>query len=235
MAHINILGTFIFIMIGYLIGSISPSILISKKKFNTDVRQHYSHNAGATNSTRVMGKKWGLIILLLDGFKPIITILIAWGLTFIPINNSDWQYLFSDAYVYFAGLAAIIGHCWPIFFGFRGGKGAASSLGLLLIINPIYFAIAVISWWLILYISKMVSLSSILMVGVAFAFSWIPNMPLNAYVWKHDLQYFIINWIILGSWLIIISRHWSNLLRIFQGSERKVTMFDRTNKKKKTK
>lgn len=230
MPHINLLGTFILIVVGYLIGSISPSIIISKKKFKTDVRKHHSKNAGATNSVRVMGKKWGLVVLLLDGIKPIITVLIAYGFTFIKISNPDYQDLFKESYIYFSGLAAIIGHCWPVFFKFHGGKGAASALGLLLIINPIYFAIAVASWWIILFIWKMVSLSSILMVEFAFIFSWIPNIPLNAYVWPHDQQYYIINIIIFLTWFIVAVRHYTNITRILKGTERKVRLF---NKKKK--
>ncbi|MBE4704016.1 glycerol-3-phosphate 1-O-acyltransferase PlsY [Spiroplasma platyhelix] len=231
MPHINILGTFILIVIGYLIGSISPAIIISRKRFKTDVRQHYSKNAGATNSTRVMGKKWGAVVVVIDGFKPIITVLIAWGFTFITIANPDYHNLFSESYIYFSGLAAVIGHCWPIYFGFRGGKGAASSLGLLLIINPIYFAVALASWWILLYLWRMASLSSVLMVGFAFVISWIPNMPLNAYVWPHDDQYCIINIIIFLTWLIVVLRHSSNLIRIARGTERKVTIFDRKKKK----
>lgn len=231
MQHINILGTFIFMIIGYLIGSFSLSIIVSKKKFKRDVREYHSHNAGATNSTRVLGKKWGIIILFADGFKPMIAVLVAWGLTFIHIANAKWTPLFNDAFVYYAGFGSIIGHCWPLYFGFRGGKGAASSLGLLLIINPIYFVVAVAAWWAILYIWKMVSLSSVLMVGVAFAISWIPHMPVNAYVWPHDTQYNMISWIILLTWIVVIMRHWSNLIRIFNKTERKVTMFDRKNKK----
>lgn len=231
MPQINILGTFILIVLGYLIGSISPAIIISRKKFKTDVRQHYSKNAGATNSSRVMGKKWGALVVVIDGFKPIIAVLIAWGFTFIKISNPDYQDLFAESYIYFAGLAAIIGHCWPIYFGFRGGKGAASALGLMLIINPIYFAIALVSWWVLLYIWRMASLSSVLMIGFAFAISWIPNMPVNAYLWPHDQQYYIINIIIFLTWLIVVLRHISNLIRIAQGTERKVSLFDRKKKK----
>lgn len=234
MQHINILGTFIFMIIGYLIGSFSLSIIISKKKFKRDVREYHSHNAGATNSTRVLGKKWGIIILFVDGFKPMIAVLVAWGLTFIPIANAKWTHLFNDAFVYYAAFGSIIGHCWPIYFGFRGGKGAASSLGLLLIINPIYFVIALAAWWATLYIWKIVSLSSVLMVGIAFAISWIPQIPLTAYVWPHDNQYNMISWIILLTWIVVIMRHWSNLIRIINKTERKVTMFDRKSKKNQT-
>ncbi|MGL5268452.1 MAG: glycerol-3-phosphate 1-O-acyltransferase PlsY [Spiroplasma sp.] len=235
MPHINLLGTFILIVVGYLIGSISPSILISKKKFKTDLREHYSNNAGATNSTRVMGKKWGIVVLLADGFKPIITVLIAYSFTFIKISNPEYKNLFQESYIYFSGLAAIIGHCWPVYFGFRGGKGAASALGLLLIINPIYFVVAVASWWIILYFWRMVSLSSILMVGFAFIISWIPNMPLNAYLWPHDKQYYIINIIIILIWIIVTARHYTNLVRIFKGTERKVKIFDKKKNQKRKK
>lgn len=231
MPHINLLGTFIVIVLGYLIGSISPAIIISKKKFRTDVRDHYSKNAGATNSTRVMGKKWGAIVVLVDGFKPTITVLIAWSLTFITISNPDFHDLFKGAYIYFSGLAAIIGHCWPVYFKFRGGKGAASTLGLLLIINPIYFAVALASWWILLYFWRMASLSSVLMTALPFAISWIPNMPLNAYVWPHDDQYHIISIIIFLTWLIVVVRHISNIIRIAKKTERKVAIFDRKKKK----
>lgn len=227
MPYINLLGTFIFIIIGYVIGSISPSILISKKKFKSDIRTHYSKNAGATNAFRVMGKKWGIMILLIDGLKPIIAVLIAFGFTFINITNPKFSNLFSQSYVYFSGLAVLVGHCWPIFFKFHGGKAAASSLGLLLIINPIYFAAALISWWIIVYISKMASLASILMIGIAFIISWIPNLPLTAFLWPHDKKYFMINIIIFLSWLIIIFQHRKNIKLIFKGKERKVKLFDK--------
>lgn len=218
-------------ILGYLIGSISPAIIISRKKFKTDVREHYSKNAGATNSSRVMGKKWGIIILFSDSFKPMIAVLIAWSFTFINISDPNYHDMFKKAFIYFSGLAAIIGHCWPIFFGFRGGKGAASSLGLLLIINPIYCIAAIASWWLILFLFRMVSLSSISMMLLPFGLSWIPNMPLHGYVWPHDQMYHMLNIIIALTWIIVIIRHYSNLIRIFKGTERKVTLFDRKHKK----
>ncbi|WP_342252968.1 glycerol-3-phosphate 1-O-acyltransferase PlsY [Spiroplasma endosymbiont of Zeiraphera isertana] len=231
MAHINLLGTFIFIIIGYLIGSISPSIIISKLKFKTDVRDYYSKNAGATNSTRVMGGKWGTIILIIDGFKPAIPILIAYGLTFIDITNPNYETMFKQAYIYPTGLAAIIGHCWPLFYGFRGGKGAASSLGVLLMINPIYCVITIASWWFILYLSRMSSLSSMLMMILAFILSWIPNIPLHSFLSQQDTQYYIVNITMALIWILIIIRHWDNCKRILNHTESKVTIFDKKNKK----
>lgn len=227
MAHINLLGTFIFIIIGYLIGSISPSIIISKLKFKTDVRNYYSKNAGATNSTRVMGSKWGAVILIIDGIKPAIAILITYGLTFINITNANYQSIFSQAYIYPTGLAAVFGHCWPIFYRFRGGKGAASSLGVLLMINPIYCLITIASWWFILYLSRMSSLSSILMMLLAFILSWIPNMPLHAFLSQQDTHYYVVNIVIALMWILIIIRHWDNCKRIINHTERKVTIFDK--------
>lgn len=231
MPHINLLGTFIFIIIGYLIGSISPAIIISKIKFSTDVRNHFSKNAGATNSTRVMGSKWGAVILIIDGFKPAIAIMIAYALTFINISNPNFHTMFKESYLYVTGLATVIGHCWPIFYGFRGGKGAASLLGVLLMINPIYCVLTIATWWFILYLSRMSSLSSILMVIPAFILSWIPGMPLHAFLWQHDTQYYFVNIIIGLTWLLIIIRHWANAKRIFNGTERKVKLFDRKKDK----
>lgn len=232
MPHINLLGTFIFIIIGYLIGSVSPAIIISKIKFKIDVREHFSKNAGATNSTRVMGTKWGGVILIIDGFKPAIAIMLAYALTFINISDPNFHNMFNQGYLYATGFAVILGHCWPIFYGFRGGKGAASSLGLLLMINPIYCVLTIASWWFILYLSRMSSLSSLLMIAFAFILSWIPHMPLHAFLWEHDTQYYFVNIIIGLTWLLIIVRHWDNVKRIFNGTERKVKLFD--SKKDKT-
>lgn len=231
MPHINLLGTFIFIIIGYLIGSISPAIIISKIKFSTDVRNHFSKNAGAANSTRVMGNKWGAVILIIDGFKPAIAIMIAYALTFIKISNPNFHTMFKASYLYATGLATVIGHCWPIFYGFRGGKGAASLLGVLLMINPIYCVLTIATWWFILYLSRMSSLSSILMIVPAFILSWIPGMPLHSFLWQHDTQYYFVNIVIGLTWLLIILRHWDNVKRIFNGTERKLKLFDRKKNK----
>ncbi|WP_375317119.1 glycerol-3-phosphate 1-O-acyltransferase PlsY [Spiroplasma endosymbiont of Virgichneumon dumeticola] len=231
MPHINLLGTFIFIIIGYLIGSISPAIIISKIKFKTDVRNHFSKNAGATNSTRVMGAKWGAVILIIDGFKPAIAIMFAYVLTLINITDPNFHNMFNEGYLYATGLAAVIGHCWPIFYGFRGGKGAAASLGVLLMINPIYCVLTIAIWWFILYLSRMSSLSSILMIVPAFILSWIPHMPLHAWLWQHDTQYYFVNIIIGLTWLLVVTKHWTNVKRIFNGTERKVKLFDRKKDK----
>ena len=236
MTLINLLGTMIFIVIGYLIGSLLPAIIISKRKFTADIRNYHSKNAGAANAIRVMGKKWGIFVLFADGFKPVIITLIAYSLTFINITNPMFKNIFRDANIYFSTLASIIGHCWPIYFRFRGGKGAACALGLLLIINPLYFFVALATWWILLYFYRMSSLSSIIMVGPAFIMSCLPNIPATCYLKSYGAsQNYLIIILIALTWVIIIIRHYENIIRIIKKNERKVTIFDKLDQKLKFK
>lgn len=201
-------------IIAYLIGSINFSVILSKKMAGFDVRQKGSGNAGTTNMLRSVGKKAAAITLICDILKGVFSIGIAIlvGYLFNAQNKS--------ILVQIAAIAVVIGHTFPIFFGFKGGKGVATSLGVLIMTNwqigLICLAIAII----IMAITKMVSLGSC-MAAIAFPLLtyFAANIFENAYIVKEGSSYFVYS-IILA--VIVLFNHRSNIKRIITGKENKL-------------
>ncbi|UTR09609.1 glycerol-3-phosphate 1-O-acyltransferase PlsY [Evansella sp. LMS18] len=192
----------ISIIISYLIGAISFSYLLAKKLKKVDIRQHGSGNAGATNTLRVLGVGPAIAVLLLDCLKGVAAVLLGFWLT-------------GEGMVAAAcGIAAIAGHNWPVYFGFRGGKGVATTIGVLATL--VFFAaliagiIAIIS----IVITRYVSLGSLIFIVlttvITFFFHGFFDYP--AY-----LSYFILFIALLTLW-----RHRTNIKRLFQGTESKI-------------
>lgn len=209
-------------IIAYLIGSINFSVILSKKMAGFDVRQKGSGNAGTTNMLRSVGKKAAAITLICDILKGVVSIGIAIlvGYLFNAQNKS--------ILVQIAAIAVVIGHTFPIFFGFKGGKGVATSLGVLIMTNwqigLICLAIAII----IMAITKMVSLGSC-MAAIAFPLLtyFAANIFENAYIVKEGSSYFVYS-IILA--VIVLFNYRSNIKRIITGKENKLSF-----KKERTK
>ena len=143
----------LLILFGYLYGSIPFALVIGKVFYNTDVRESGSGNLGGTNAGRVLGKKAGISVIVLDALKAVIIFYLSSYLSLKFNLNPDIKYI--------AGLACIFGHCYPIFAEFRGGKAVSTSLGYFLCIEPLYAVVAIVVFLLVLKISKYVSLSSI--------------------------------------------------------------------------
>ena len=213
------MATYIIIaIIAYAIGSINFSVLISKKMAGFDVREKGSGNAGTTNMLRSVGKKAAAITLLCDILKGVISILIALLVGNIA-KNVDKAVL-----VQIAGILVVVGHTFPIFFEFKGGKGVATSLGVIMMINwqigliCLVFAIAIMAF------SKMVSMGS---VGAAILF---PILTLfintNFIVQESGMKYFVFS-VILAA--MVIFNHRANIKRIANGTENKLS-FKNTNK-----
>ncbi|GGN59579.1 MULTISPECIES: glycerol-3-phosphate 1-O-acyltransferase PlsY [Oceanobacillus] len=187
----------LFAIIAYLLGSIPSALLVGKIGFNKDIREHGSGNLGATNAFRVLGMKAGIIVTLSDILKGTVA-------TVIPI-------LF-DASVHplLIGLFAVIGHTYPIFAKFKGGKAVATSSGIILGSFPLLFVIMVTTFLLSLYLSKYVSLSSIITGVVTIIISLF---------YKDIVLIAIISFLTL----FVIYRHKENLKRIKNGTEPKIT------------
>lgn len=115
----------LFAILGYLLGSLNFSIIIGKLFYKVDVREHGSKNAGTTNTLRTLGKAPAIFVLLLDTFKAVI----AYWLVFLITHNISFSYI--------AAATAVVGHNFPVFFGFKGGKGVATSLGACFCLNPL--------------------------------------------------------------------------------------------------
>ncbi|MFD1360477.1 glycerol-3-phosphate 1-O-acyltransferase PlsY [Lentibacillus salinarum] len=136
-----------FALIAYLLGSIPSGVIVGKLGYNMDIREHGSGNLGATNTFRILGLKAGIIVTLADILK-------GTAATMVPLLFG------ADVFRLAIGLFAVLGHTYPLFAKFKGGKAVATSGGIILGINPILFAVMVTSFLSTLYISKYVSLSS---------------------------------------------------------------------------
>ncbi|WLD91839.1 glycerol-3-phosphate 1-O-acyltransferase PlsY [Alkalihalobacillus sp. AL-G] len=195
----DLLNILLVSLIGYLIGSISFSYLIAKKIKKVDIRTQGSGNAGATNTLRVLG--WGpaIAVLLLDTFKGIAAVLISYWL-----GVEGWI-------AFFAGLFAIVGHNWPIYYGFRGGKGVATTIGVFAILVFQPTLIAGIIAILIIVFTRYVSLGSLLLM--------ILTPILTALFGNYDSSYILLAVVIS---LLSIWRHRTNIIRLVKGTENKI-------------
>ena len=197
----------IILIIAYLIGSINFSIILSKKMAGFDLREKGSGNAGTTNMLRTVGKKAALITLVCDILKGIVPVLLA--VLIGNIANHFGAELKIEYLVQIAGIFAIIGHTFPIYFGFKGGKGVATSLGLVLIINWQIGLICLVFALLVMAVTRMVSLFPVLT------------------IFRIGSEYFIVSGkyiafsIILA--LIVIFNHRTNIKRILTGTENKLS------------
>ncbi|RJP60310.1 MAG: glycerol-3-phosphate 1-O-acyltransferase [Candidatus Auribacter fodinae] len=188
----------------YFIGAFPPGYIVAKLWKGIDIREHGSGNIGFTNVLRVLGKKAGIITLICDVGKGVLAVYVA---TYAA-SGVESPTIFA-LYRAIGGALAIIGHNWPVFIGFRGGKGVATSLGVFLGLAPIATLIATGIWIFLLLISNMVSLSSIITAAL---------LPLIIFATHYSIVYIVIG--ILMAVMIII-RHKSNIARIIRGEENK--------------
>ena len=198
-------------IVAYLIGSISFSIIISKKMAGFDVREKGSGNAGATNMLRSVGKKAAALTLLGDALKGVVAVLFSVIVGLIA-KNSDKALL-----VQIAGIAVVIGHTFPIFFGFKGGKGVATSLGVLLMTNWKIGLICFVFAIVLMALTKMVSMGS---VGAAILFPVLVLFINTNFIVSEGSGYFAYS-IILA--FIVAFNHRSNIQRILNGTENKLS------------
>lgn len=200
----------IIAIIAYAIGSISFSVIFSKKIAGFDVREKGSGNAGSTNVLRTVGKKAAILTLICDILKGVVAILIALLVGNI-VKDIDKALL-----VQIAAIAVVIGHTFPIFFGFKGGKGVATSLGVLLMINWQIGLICLVFALVIMALTRMVSAGSVL---AAILFP-----VLTLFIGK---EYFIVpgNYLIFSiiMALIVAFNHRSNIKRILTGTENRIS------------
>ena len=198
-------------IIAYLIGSINFSVIISKKIAGFDVREKGSGNAGSTNMLRSVGKGAAALTLLCDVLKGVVAILIAIGIGNL-IKEADKGLL-----VQIAGIAVVIGHTFPIFFGFKGGKGVATSLGILLMTNWQIGLICLVFALVLMALTQMVSLGSC---AAAVLFPVLTLFIKDHYIVAEGGSYFIYS-VILA--VIVLYNHRSNIKRILNGTENKLS------------
>lgn len=217
-----VIGTAI---VSYLIGSINSSIIISRLVTGKDIRKSGSGNAGATNMLRTMGKKYAVITLIIDILKGVAAILIArlvpmlmfrdaanWGASDLAQTKNALE-MWSPEYI--AGVCAVLGHNFPIFFGFKGGKGVATSLGVILMLDwkigliVLAFAVAVMA------VTKYVSLGSILAAVLFIILEAVFMLVRGSF---NAVQLICI--LVLSG--LLIARHHANIGRLLKGTENKL-------------
>lgn len=192
----------LLILLGYLYGSIPFALVIGKVFYNTDVRESGSGNLGGTNAGRVLGKKAGISVIVLDALKAVIIFYLSSFLSLKFNLNPDIKYI--------AGLACIFGHCYPIFAEFRGGKAVSTSLGYFLCIEPLYAVVAIVVFLLVLKISKYVSLSSISTALIVLCITPFLAVSITAKL------------CMLVAVILLVYRHKDNIKRIKNHTESKI-------------
>jgi len=183
-----------FIALGYLIGSIPFGLIITKLVTKKDITKEGSGNIGATNVVRTVGKKLGALTLALDAVKGIVAVYLA-----IRFGLQDALTL------NLIGLSAIIGHCFPVWLKFKGGKGVATLLGILFFYDPVLTIFLMLGWYIVFYVTRIVAMASVIVMIVISAY----------FILKLKLAF--VGFIIAP--MIVIYRHKENISRILSGKE----------------
>ncbi|MBP3398814.1 MAG: glycerol-3-phosphate 1-O-acyltransferase PlsY [Erysipelotrichaceae bacterium] len=196
----------VILILAYLFGSIPWALVIGKTFYKTDIRKHGSGNLGGSNAGRVLGKKAGVAVIALDALKGLISVALAKTLNM------------SDTICVLAGLLCCVGHCFPVFAGFKGGKAVATTVGFVIGISVLIAhefvgmcVLPIVSFFIILKLTKYVSLSSMCAIGLA---------AVCAFIFQNNL---VISLSITVLWLFVCYRHKANIVRLKEGTESKIT------------
>ena len=196
----------LLIISAYIVGSIPTSIIVGKMLRGIDIRDYGSHNPGATNTFRVLGKKIGISVGLIDIFKGF------FATHFLPGIIHPYSDISHETLMICAGVAVVSGHIWTVFAGFKGGKGVGTALGVFLALALVPSLIAVAVWCLIVFSSGYVSLGSIA-AAVVLPLSYIILGIING---TFSVPIAVIS-LIMG--ILVIVRHRSNISRLLRGEE----------------
>ena len=203
------------VVLAYLLGSIPTSIWVSKAVFGIDIRQYGSGNPGATNTFRVLGSKWGAFVMISDISKGVIATSLYILIPFYLQNE-----LARTNFMIVLGMAAVLGHIFPIWADFKGGKGVATILGMALAIQPIVALICIIVFLITLFTTRFVSLSSML-ASVVF-------MLLILFIFNEKETSYRVFAIIVA--FMVVVTHQKNIGRLLNGKENKAPLFKKNRK-----
>ena len=197
---------YLFIIISYLIGSIPTGLVLAKLTGGEDIRESGSRNIGATNVTRLLGKKLGILTLLGDVLKAVVPMLVAhWYLVKSGTPVSPGQL---DVVVSLCGGAAFLGHLFPIYLNFRGGKGVATALGVFIVLEPLAVLISLFLFVAVVYFSGFVSAGSLVVSALLTVWIWLLGGSPN-----HVFLAFFVG-------VLIWFKHADNIRRLMEGAEK---------------
>lgn len=200
----------IAVLTAYLAGSIPFGLLVARMVAGIDIRTQGSGNIGATNVGRLLGAKWGVTVLLLDALKGLLPV---WLIPMALAGDDPARLILLRV---LAGVATILGHMFPCWLGFKGGKGVATSLGVVVMIAPVASLAALAGFIVGMLLSRIVSLSSIV-ASIAFAVCQMLRLDVDPLV-PAQLPVILFS---LAVPLLIIARHWSNIGRLLRGEEKR--------------
>lgn len=221
-----VLYIFAAIVLSYLLGSISFAVIISEHFTHKDIRNMGSGNAGMTNVMRVVGAKAGIITFVLDCLKGVVASLVAKYFVFdylYSITNEWW--LAPSYWGYICGLCCLIGHMYPIFFKFKGGKGVATTGGIMIACSPFVFLIGISVFLIVFLISRTVSLSS-MSAGIALIVSLFFFYDKISLPYAKTIQILLLVLIVA----LVFVKHKDNIIRIVKGEEKPLEVKKAENK-----
>jgi acyl phosphate:glycerol-3-phosphate acyltransferase len=211
------MNEFLLIILAYLMGSIPTSVWVSKYFFGVDIRDYGSGNAGATNTYRVLGSKWGTFVMVCDVLKGVLATSLY---ILIPYYMHDeWD---RTNFMVGLGLAAVLGHIFPVWADFKGGKGVATLFGMVIAIQPIVAICCVVVFLSVLYLTRFVSLSSIL-ASIAFA-------VFILFIFNEKEPLYRVFAVAVA--LMVILTHQKNINRLLKGTESKVPILKYRDRRK---
>ncbi len=202
----------VLLIVAYLLGSISNAVWIGKRYYGIDVREHGSKSAGSTNVLRVLGRRAALAVFVLDILKGFVAVSLVQLLKYNPQVGEVWVINLGIITVF----AAILGHIFPVFAGFRGGKGVATLVGAVIGIYPPVVLLCLGVWLVVFIVFNYVSLAS-MVAGVSF-----PIFAILSPVANQSLAFVIFTFIVAG---LLIWTHRKNIERLRDGSESKIRIF----------
>lgn len=205
------ISNLLLLLFAYFLGSIPTAVWVGKLFYGIDVREFGSGNAGATNTFRVLGKKAGIPVLIIDIIKGLFAVYLSYFSSFELESNSYINLQIA------LGVASLLGHIFPVFAGFRGGKGVATLLGVVLGILPAAACIAILIFLVVLFAFKYVSLAS-MSAGLAF--------PIIVLLIFKEVNVTLLTFSIVVAFLLIIT-HKKNISRLIQKKESKVNLFNK--------
>ncbi|MBI3004644.1 MAG: glycerol-3-phosphate 1-O-acyltransferase PlsY [Ignavibacteriales bacterium] len=213
----------IVVILSYIVGSIPTSVMLSKWRHGFDIRTKGSGNAGGTNVFRVLGWKSGVFVMVVDVMKGVLATTVVARLFWDPTLPFYNRTPFDDFTIIqmICGAAAIVGHIWTVFAGFKGGKGIATAAGMLIGIAPTEFAVSALVFFIVFFAWKYVSLGS-LAAAIAFPLSIIirHNILSDEIHSYHTLVFFS-----LGVAVVLVYSHRKNIKRLLEGTENRISVF----------
>ena len=209
-----IIALLLLLLLSYLLGSIPFSLVIGKIFYKKDVRNYGSGNLGGTNTGRVLGKKAGLTVMILDQLKAVIAILLS------TIIMKKIDATFVTLTIYLSSICIVLGHCYPIFAKFKGGKAVACVFGILFITNIYIYLITLAIYVVLLKLTKYVSFGSIVVFFISGLLAFIPFFRMSPFLQVTLEIYYPI--LILFLAVFVVIKHRSNLSRLQNGTESKI-------------